>query len=97
MQGRQDAEAALQLARANGYRVIEGAALCTLSELTLWQGDETRARALARQALEMAVAAQAREEEAIAGIALGHADEALDRTAAARLVFAGARRCAGHR
>lgn len=94
LQGRQNLEAALQLLRANGDRTMEGAAQCALSTLTLWQGDETRALALARQAQEIEKAAQAREYEAFAGIAMGHAELALGRTAAARQAFTGARQCA---
>ena len=88
---RRELDAALQLLRANGDRVIEGAALAKLSTLALWQGDETRALALARQALDIAVATQAREEEALAGLCLGDAELALGRSAAARQAYAQAR------
>ena len=84
VQARQDLDAALQLTRANGDRVMEGMVLCNLSNLALWQGDETRALALARQALDIAEAAQAREEEVVAAIQLGDAELALGRLEAAR-------------
>jgi class 3 adenylate cyclase len=91
VQARRELDAALQLLRANGDRVMEGAALATLSTLALWQGNETRALALARQALDIAVAALAREEEAIAGQCLGDAELALGRSDAARQAYAQAR------
>jgi len=90
-QARRELDAALQLLRANGDRVIEGSALATLSTLALWQGDETRALALARQALDIAVSTQARDGEAIAGLCLGDAELALGRSAAARQAYAQAR------
>jgi predicted ATPase len=90
-QARRELDAALQLLRANGDRVVEGAVLASLSTLALWQGDETRALALARQALDIAVSTQAREEEAIAGLCLGDAELALGRSAAARQAYVQAR------
>ena len=90
-QARRELDAALQLLRANGDRVMEGAALGTLSRLALWQGDETRALALARQALDIAVATQARDTEVEAGLRLGEAELALGRSAAARQAYAQAR------
>jgi class 3 adenylate cyclase len=87
-QARRELDAALQMLRANGDRTVEGAALSCLSALALWQGEETRALALARQALDIAVAAQARREEVFAGLRLGAAEGALGRTAAARLAYA---------
>ena len=87
-QARRDLDAALQMLRANGDRTIEGAALGTLSALALWQGDETRALALARQALDIAVATQARDEEVLTRLRLGAAELALGRTAAARQAYA---------
>jgi class 3 adenylate cyclase/tetratricopeptide (TPR) repeat protein len=83
-QARRDLDAALQMVRANGDRVMEGATLANLSVLALWQGDETRALALARQALDIAVAAQARDDEVFALLCLGDAELALGRMAAAR-------------
>jgi len=81
---RRELDASLQMLRANGDRVMEGRALCNLSALALWQSDETRALALARQALDIAVAGQARDMEVGAGLRLGAAELALGRTAAAR-------------
>jgi class 3 adenylate cyclase/tetratricopeptide (TPR) repeat protein len=91
---RQHLDAALQLLRANGDRTMEGAALAMQSTLAHWRGEETQALALARQALEIAVAAQAREEEVSAGMALGAAELALGRTAGARQSFTQAHRLA---
>jgi tetratricopeptide (TPR) repeat protein len=65
--------------------------LASLSMLALRQGDETRALALARQALDIAVAAQAREMEAVAALRLGNAELALGRPDAARQAYAQAR------
>ena len=90
-QARRELDAALQLLRANGDRVIEGLTLASLSMLALRQGDETRALALARQALDIAVAAQAREMEAVAALRLGNAELALGRPDAARQAYAQAR------
>ena len=86
-QARRELDSALQLLRANGDRVLEGIALSTLSTLALWQGDETRALTLARASLEIAVAAQARDQQVFARIVLGNAELALGRTAAARQAF----------
>ncbi len=84
---RRELDTALQLLRANGDRVMEGAALGLLSTLALWQGDETRALALARQSLEIEVAAQARADEVHAGRILGDAELALGLWAAARQAY----------
>jgi hypothetical protein len=73
---------------------MEALALITLSRLALWQGDETRALALARQALDIAVATQARHLEVGAGLCLGDAELALGRSAAARQAYAQARELA---
>ncbi|MDH4392070.1 MAG: adenylate/guanylate cyclase domain-containing protein [Aquabacterium sp.] len=78
-QARRELGAALQLLRAHGDRVMEGGALSLLSTLSLWEGDETRALALARQALDIAQASQAREEAMLAALALGDAERALGR------------------
>ena len=96
VQARRELDAALQMVRANGDRVVEGVALANLSTLALWQGDETRALALARSALEIAVEAQARDWEVHAGLRLGSAELALGRTAEARQAYtqARARACA---
>ena len=84
VQARRDLDAALQLLRANGDRMVEGATLATLSTLALRQGQEAQALALARQALEITVAAQARDHAVNAGLGLGDAELALGRVAEAR-------------
>jgi len=81
-------DAVLPLLRANGDRVIEGMALGHLSALALMLGDETRALALARQALDIAQAAQARDNEVIGALLLGDAEAALGRHAEARQAYA---------
>jgi class 3 adenylate cyclase/tetratricopeptide (TPR) repeat protein len=93
-QARSHIEAALQLVRANGDRASEGSALAALANVAMWQGDETRALALARQALDRTRAAKARDREALAGLQLGHAELALGRREAARQAYAQARACA---
>ena len=90
-QAQRELDAALRLLRANGDRTVEGAALGILSALALWQGDETRALALARSALDIAVAAQARDIEVIARLRLGDAELALGRWAAAQQAYTQAR------
>lgn len=87
-QARRQLDAALQLLRANGDRVVEGGALANLSMLALWRGNETLALALARQALDIAMTTQARDKEAIAALRLGNAELALGRSAAARQAYA---------
>jgi tetratricopeptide (TPR) repeat protein len=88
---REALEPALMLLRANGDRAVEGIALCNLSRLALYQGDATRSQALARTALEIATAAQARHNAATAGFCLGDAELALGHVPAARQAFADAR------
>jgi tetratricopeptide (TPR) repeat protein len=90
-QARSELDAALRLLRANGDRAIESLTLCYLSKLAMWRGDETLALALARSALDVATAAQARDAEVLAGIRLGDAEQALGRLAAARQAFTRAR------
>ena len=90
-QARLELDAALKFFRTNGDRTLEGAALCVLSVLALWQGDETRALALAHSALEIIVAAQARDEEVLAALRLGEAELALGRVPDARQAFLQAR------
>jgi class 3 adenylate cyclase/tetratricopeptide (TPR) repeat protein len=90
-QARCDLEAALQLLRANGDKASEGQTLGLLSALALLQGEETRALALARQALDIAVAAQGREKEVEARLRLGDAELALGRRAEARQAYTQAR------
>jgi class 3 adenylate cyclase/tetratricopeptide (TPR) repeat protein len=87
-QARRDLEAALHLLRANGDRVWEGTALGHLSALALRQGDDARALALARQALDIAQAAQARDGAVFAGLRLGAAESALGRPIEARQAYA---------
>ena len=53
----------------------------------MWQGDETRALALARAALDIAAAVRARNGEILAWNALGDAELALGRCAAARHAY----------
>jgi hypothetical protein len=55
-QAERDLEMGLKLTQANGDRGAEDAPLCALSTLALWQGADTRALALARSALDIAVA-----------------------------------------
>ena len=87
-QSRRDFDAALQMARANGDRTLESAVLTGFSAMSLWQADETRALALARQALDLAGATKARDFEVAAGLRLGAAELALGRRAAAREAYA---------
>ncbi len=76
-------EQGLRLHRANGDRAMESGALCALSTIALWQGEDARARALARTAFDTAVAVQARLWEAIASCNLADAELALGRHDAA--------------
>ncbi len=87
-QSRRALDAGLQIARAIGDRLSECVALTGLSAVALWQGDETRALALARQALDLAVTTKARDFEGVAGLRLGAAELALGRRAAARDAYA---------
>jgi class 3 adenylate cyclase/tetratricopeptide (TPR) repeat protein len=87
-QARRELEAALQLLRANGDRVNEGWALGNLSALALRQGDEPRALALARQAVGVAQAAQARAVAVFAELAHGDAETALGRLSEAQQAYA---------
>lgn len=87
-------DAALQMVRAQGDRHVEAINLQNLSTLALWQGEDTRALALARQALDMAIATQARGTEMSAGLWLGHAELALGRLAPAREAYTQALRLA---
>ena len=87
-QARRDLDAALPLLRANNDRVVEGSALTFLSSLALLQGDEVRALTLARQALDITQATQARDMVVIAALRLGDAEAALGRRAEARQAYA---------
>lgn len=93
-QAQRDMDAALQMVRANGDRHVEANTLQNLSTLALWQGEDTRALALARQAQDMAIATQARGTEIYAGLCLGHAELALGRLAQAREAYGQALRLA---
>ncbi len=88
VRARRELEAALPLLRANGDRAIEGGALFTLSVLALWQGDDARALRLARQALDIAQAAQARDVAVIAALCLGDAELTVGRLAEAQQTYA---------
>jgi tetratricopeptide (TPR) repeat protein len=88
---RRDLEEALQLLRANGDRITEGATLANLSRIALYQGDETLALSLARSALDIALAGQARDNEVTAGLRLGEAELALGRLAESRQAYMQAR------
>ena len=91
---RRDLEEGLRLVRQNGDRAVECAPLCSLSTLALWQGGDARALALARSALDIAVAVQAGDWEAYASLYLGDAEAALGRVAPAAKAYARARRVA---
>lgn len=86
-QARRELDAALPILQANGDRATESFALVNLSVLALWQADAARALVLARLALDIAVAAQARDIEVIAGLRLGDAELALSRLDAAREAY----------
>ena len=86
-QARRDSEEALRMLRANGDRVIEGATLCNLSDIALMQGENSLALALARSAVDILVATQARDREVDARLKLGQAELALGRYDAARKAF----------
>jgi class 3 adenylate cyclase/tetratricopeptide (TPR) repeat protein len=87
VRARRDVDAALPLLRANGDRAMEGGALFTLSVLALWQGDETHALPLARQAFDIAQAAQARDVAVIAALRLGDAELTVGRRTEARQAY----------
>ncbi len=89
---RRGLDAGLQLARHNGDRALECASLCGLAELALWEGDPAGAAALARSALDLAVAVQARELEGSAWTILGDAHAALGQWAQAAQAYASTRR-----
>ncbi|MEO7335521.1 MAG: hypothetical protein ABIV63_02980, partial [Caldimonas sp.] len=91
VQGRRYTEEALQLHRLNGDRVMEGSALGALSEIALSQGDDARALALARSALDLALASHASDKAVQARLSMADAELALGRHAAARQAFEDAR------
>ncbi len=77
--------------RAHGDRVVEGGLLISLSCLARWQGDTARAVSLAATALDIAVAAQARDLELLALCVLGEAELAQGAPAIAAQHFERAR------
>ena len=87
-QAGREMEAALQMLRSNGDRVSEGAMLGNLSSLALWQGNEVQALALARSALEIVVAANARDKEVTVGLQLGAAQLAFGSLGESRRAYA---------
>ena len=91
---RRDLEEGLRLSRQNGDRALECAASCNLSMLALWEGDDARALATARSALDTAMSMQARDLEVAASLFLGHAEEALGRLGPAAQAFAHSHRVA---
>ena len=88
---KRDLEEGLRLVRTNGDRAQECTPLVNLSQLALWQREDARALALARSALNTAVAAQARDWEAVALLYIGHAEHALGHPEAARQAYQQAR------
>ena len=91
VQAKRDLEEGLRLIRTNGDRALECTPLINLSQLALWQGDDAHALALAHSALGMAVAAEARDWEAVALLYIGHAEQALGRHAKALQAYERAR------
>jgi class 3 adenylate cyclase/tetratricopeptide (TPR) repeat protein len=91
-QARRDSEEALGMLQTNGDRVIEGATLCNLSDLALMRNDQSAAVALARSALDILIATQARDRELDARLRLGQAELALGHHEAARQAFEQMRR-----
>ena len=86
-QARRNLEDSLRLLRANGDLVIEGATLCLCATLDLNAGEPASAQRLACAALDIAVAVQAREWEAVALYRLGDAELGLGRHSAAVQAF----------
>lgn len=84
---RQHLEQGLRLACAVGDRATQANTLTNLSLLALRQGDDTLALVQAHRALDLASAVQSPEFEAIALCALGNAELALGRHAAASAAF----------
>jgi class 3 adenylate cyclase len=77
--------------RAHGDRVLEGGLLISLSCLARWQGDAARAVGLGREALDIAVATQARDMELLVLCVLGEAELAQGAAATAVQHFEQAR------
>jgi len=92
--GQREIEEGLRLCRANGDRSAECYPLIHLSMLTLWQGEDARALALARTAHEIAVATRSRLDEIVALLCIGQAELALGRHPAASQAFEQAHRLA---
>ncbi len=80
-------EDSLRLARAISDHATQPNTLTNLSLLALRQGDDALALAHAQMALNIAVEVQSPDFEALALCALGHAELALGRYAAARAAF----------
>jgi tetratricopeptide (TPR) repeat protein len=79
---------ALRLVRQNGDRALECPFLCGLSALTLWQGDGDGALAVARSALDVAKAVQARDWVSSASVCLADAEAARGQLVTAANVYA---------
>ena len=88
---RRNLEEGLQLIGQNGDRTAECSFVGTMSVLALWEGDDVRALALARNALDTAVDVRARDSEAFSWLCLGGAEAALGRLASAALAYTQAR------
>ncbi len=86
-EARSDIEAALAMSRAVGDRMSEGSHLINLSRLMLMQGNEPLALAHARAGLDIAIAAESADWQAIGWIYLGNAELALGRNDDARRAF----------
>jgi len=84
---RVELEEGLRLLRINGEEALAVSPLCALSTLALWQGDDTHALVQARVAVETAVAAHARDQEAAALCRVGDAELALGRHSSAAEAF----------
>ncbi len=86
-QARHCMEQSLQMARAHGDRQQECTLQCNLAVLLLWLEEPERALATAQSAAAVAVAVEARDRQAAAWGAAGHAELALGRPDAARTAF----------
>ena len=80
-------EEGLKLSRAVGDRAMECSPLVRLSTLALWRGEGELALAHARAALDVSVAVQAADFEAMAWCCIGEAEFSLGRPAAAAEAF----------
>jgi class 3 adenylate cyclase/tetratricopeptide (TPR) repeat protein len=86
-QARHHLEEGWRLVRALGTRGMEPYVLNCLSDLARWQGDDARALAHARLAVDLAINVQDRMIERLSLHALGKAELALGRPAAAKAAF----------